>query len=243
MGKSPYFSHTPIHYEHRVNSGKYQFHGAIWGLYWINITADVISQKHAFMQVSFFLSKARWPRVISGILAGQQCHTNVNSPRHARPWWAAHCSWPSHFPKGPFSQSRGCALHNTGGHITLWECNGQWCFISWNSREAFAHSCHPHQIFLLLWGKMGPLSGKKTQALITQRGTGVGGAPHHHPHLLQTCARQSPPHWEQSHSGKAGTVTQTLQIQTQLHMPSLSLTLGHTAGLAVPRPHSSSCFL
>lgn len=101
----------------------------------------------------------------------------------------------------------------------------------------------PTKFFLLLWGKMGPLSGKKTQALITQRGTGVGGAPHHHPHLLQTCARQSPPHWEQSHSGKAGTVTQTLQIQTQLHMPSLSLTLGHTAGLAVPRPHSSSCFL
>lgn len=35
--------------------------------------------------------------------------------------------------------------------------------------------------FLLLRGRKGPLSGKKTQALITQRGNGVEGAPHHHP--------------------------------------------------------------
>lgn len=33
---------------------------------------------------------------------------------------------------------------------------------------------------LLLWGRKGPLSGKNIQALIIQRGTGVGGAPYHH---------------------------------------------------------------
>lgn len=63
------------------------------------------------------------------------------------------------------------------------------------------------------------------------------------PHLLQAYARQSPSHQEQWHSGKAGTVvTQTLQIQTQLHTPSFPLRLGHTAGSAAPRLHSSSCF-
>lgn len=38
----------------------------------------------------------------------------------------------------------------------------------------------PLSIFFFFCFYEGPLSGKNTQALITQRGTGVGRAPHHH---------------------------------------------------------------
>lgn len=118
MGKSPYLSHTPLW----IYSEFWQI-PVSWGT--MRTLMDQHHSRHnstetcTYTGQAFFLSKARGPRVISGILAGQQCHTNVNSPRDARLWWATHCAWLNHFTEGPFSQSRGCALHNTGGHITL----------------------------------------------------------------------------------------------------------------------------
>lgn len=53
----------------------------------------------------FFSSKAGGQRTISGILAGQPCHTNVNSPGAARHWWAVDCAWLSGCAEGRFQQA------------------------------------------------------------------------------------------------------------------------------------------
>lgn len=129
----------------------------------------------------FFLSRARGPRLISGILAGQQHHTNVNSSRGARLWWAAHCAWPSHFTEGLSASPKGVHCTTQVDTSLCGSTMGSYASSAGTARRPLFTPATPINFFFsLLWGKKGPLSGKNTQALITQRGTGVGGAPHHH---------------------------------------------------------------
>lgn len=109
-------------------------------------------------------------------------------------------------------------------------------------QRVFAHSCHPYQIFFCFCEeRRDHLVGRKRRHWLYREEVEWEELLIISLQLLQTYTRQSLDR-EQSHSRKAGAVvTQTLQIQTQLHMPSLPLRLGHTAGLAAPGLHSSSC--
>lgn len=70
-------------------------------------TADRIPQKHAcFYRPVVSFSKATGLWVSSGILAGQQHHTDIHSLWAAWHWWAVDCAWPSGCTEGPFQQAR-----------------------------------------------------------------------------------------------------------------------------------------
>lgn len=85
-----------LHCEYRVSSGKFPYFMGHCEEFSASTSQQTPLHRNMHLcRSGFFLSKARGHGVISGILPGQQSHTNVNSSQDARLWWAAqgvHCT-------------------------------------------------------------------------------------------------------------------------------------------------------